>query len=290
MRLLSRLLSGVDVLIVHEWNPPKLVRAAGRLAAAGEVLTFFHDTHYRAVTRPDLWRRLKLHRYSGVLAFSPALRAVYQDVYGVEYVHIFHEGADTHVFQPLPAPADGPLYDVVFIGNWGDDDRAASMQAYLFDVAAALPRHRFLLHGVRYTPEVLAALARSGIRYGDWVANAATPAVYAAARVAVHIPRQPYLEMLPGTPTIRIFEALACGRALISLPWADTDGLFTAGRDYLEACSPAEMTALVKELCADDARREALGAHGLTTVRARHTCAHRAAELLQIVREAAERA
>ena len=113
----------------------------------------------------------------------------------------------------LPPPDGGPPYDVVFIGNWGDDDRATAMRRYLFEVAAALPRRRFLLHGVRYTPEVLATLARSGIRYGGWVANTATPAVYATARLAVHIPRQPYLDLLPGTPTIRVFEVLACGRS-----------------------------------------------------------------------------
>lgn len=284
-RMLEQVLRGVDVVLMHEWNSPKLVRAVGRLASAGSVIALFHDTHYRAVTEQRLWRSLKLHRYNGVLAFSPALVPVYRDTYGVEHVAVLHEAADTRVFHPLPSPAGGPLYDVVFIGNWGDDDRVAAMGANVFEAAAALPRRRFMLHGVRYPAEVLGTLARSGIRYGGWVANTATPSVYAAARVALHIPRQPYLDLLPGTPTIRVFEVLACGCALISLPWQDTDGLFTAGRDYLEAHSPAEMIALIDDLCADDARRIALADHGLATVRARHTCTHRAAELVEIVKQ-----
>lgn len=281
--LLEGALDGVDVLIIHEWNPPGLVRAAGLLAGQGGPLILFHDTHYRAVTEDELWETLGLPAYDAVLAFSPALPPVYRDRYGVERAVVFHEAADTHVFQPQPPPSDGPLWDVVFVGNWGDDDRAATMRDYLFEAAAALPRHRFLLHGVRYTPQVLATLARSGIRYGDWIANTATPQLYAATRLAVHIPRQPYLDLLPGTPTIRVFEALACGAALVSLPWDDTDGLFSAGDDYVEARSPAEMRQLIVALCADDARRAAIAAHGLATVRARHTCAHRAAQLVRLV-------
>ena len=56
------------------------------------------------------------------------------------------------------------------------------------------------------------------------------PEVFARFRVTVHVPRRPYVEALPGIPTIRVFEALACGIPLVCAPWDDAEGLFTPGR------------------------------------------------------------
>ena len=53
--------------------------------------------------------------------------------------------------------------------------------------------------------------------------------------MTVHVPRRPYARMLPGIPTIRMFEALACGVPLVSAPWDDREHLFTPGEDYLVA-------------------------------------------------------
>jgi spore maturation protein CgeB len=99
----------------------------------------------------------------------------------------------------------------------------------------------------------------------------------------LHVPRRQYVELLPGTPTIRVFEALGSGACLISLPWHDTDQLFEAGRDYAVAHSPEEMRDLIEWLCRDDAARTAFGERGRRTILERHTCAHRADQLLELI-------
>jgi spore maturation protein CgeB len=99
------------------------------------------------------------------------------------------------------------------------------------------------------------------------------------------VPRRPYVEALPGIPTIRPFEALACAIPLVSAPWDDVEGLFTAGEDYLFARDGREAEALLRELLADRGLAQELAEHGLRTVRARHTCAHRVDELLEICAE-----
>jgi spore maturation protein CgeB len=96
------------------------------------------------------------------------------------------------------------------------------------------------------------------------------------------VPRRPYVESLPGVPTIRPFEALACGIPLISARWDQTGGLFTPGADFLVARDGAEMTAHMTRLASDAELRATLSAHGLATIRARHTCAHRVDELLAL--------
>ncbi|MBE7220468.1 MAG: glycosyltransferase family 1 protein, partial [Caulobacteraceae bacterium] len=97
-----------------------------------------------------------------------------------------------------------------------------------------------------------------------------------------HVPRRFYVELLPGIPTIRVFEALACGIPLVSAPWDDAENLFTVGEDFLMARSGAEMERHIAALRDDAGLRAQLVAQGLATIQARHTCAHRAEELLTI--------
>jgi spore maturation protein CgeB len=103
--------------------------------------------------------------------------------------------------------------------------------------------------------------------------------------MTVHVPRRPYVEALPGIPTIRPFEALACGIPLVSAPWWDAEGLFRPGWDFLVARTGQEMERLLRVLRADEGLRAELAEHGRRTVLARHTCAHRVNELLVICRE-----
>jgi spore maturation protein CgeB len=98
----------------------------------------------------------------------------------------------------------------------------------------------------------------------------------------VHVPRRFYREQLPGIPTIRMFEALACAIPLVSAPWEDSEGLFDSGRDYLVANNAAQMRQHLEALRAEPEYARSLAAHGLRTIRARHTCSHRARELLSI--------
>ena len=104
------------------------------------------------------------------------------------------------------------------------------------------------------------------------------------ARMTVHTPRRPYATALPGIPTIRVFEALACGIPLVSAPWEDCEALFTAGADYLVAADRNEMRRHLAALRADPDLAASLAEHGRATVLARHSCAHRVDELLAICR------
>jgi spore maturation protein CgeB len=88
---------------------------------------------------------------------------------------------------------------------------------------------------------------------------------------------------LPGIPTIRVFEALACGIPLVSATWTDSEGLFAPGHDYLVAESGERMRAHLAALAADPDMAAELAAHGLRTILARHTCGHRVEQLLAIL-------
>ena len=106
--------------------------------------------------------------------------------------------------------------------------------------------------------------------------------MFARFPLTVHIPRRAYVRDLPGVPTIRPFEALACGIPLVSAPWLDVEGLFTAGKDFLMARNQREMTSCIRAVLHDRDLADELSAYGRQTIMARHTCAHRVDELLEI--------
>jgi spore maturation protein CgeB len=270
-----------DIVIVHEWNEPALIARIHSLRNHYGYKTLFHDTHHRASSSPEQIRLLQVDEFHGVLAFGEALRTIYREQWHLPHVWTLHEAADTTVFHPREAEK---TTDLVWIGNWGDDERTRELHTYLIDPAAQLPHRRFTIYGVRYPQPGLDALARAGITYGGYLPNLEAPRVYAQARLTAHVPRQQYTTAMQGIPTIRVFEALASGIPLISAPWPDTELLFTPG-DYVTVGSTQEMTAAIEHLLTDDASREAQIAQGLHTIRNRHTCLHRAQQLTEICHE-----
>jgi spore maturation protein CgeB len=279
---LEAALEGVDLVLVHEWNEPSLVSWIGQVGRrAPGIRILFHDTHHRAVTQPHGLARVDLSGFDGVLAYGAALQEVYLARGWASRVWVWHEAADTRVFRPLPGtPAEG---DLVWVGNWGDEERTAELEELLLAPARALGLCA-RAYGVRYPPQARAALREAGIDYAGWVPNYAVPRIFAAYRVTVHIPRRPYVLRLRGIPTIRPFEALSCGIPLVCAPWEDEEGLFRTGRDYLVARDGEEMQRCLRDILSDPALAASLAQSGLETVRKRHTCAHRVDELLEIAR------
>lgn len=280
-------LQGFDLVVVHEWNPPELIDRLFALAEICGFRTLFHDTHHRASSSPEAIRRLQVPRFDGVLAFGQALQDIYQRDFGLEHVYVLHEAADTSIFHP-PAAETAKTDDVVWIGNWGDNERSQEICSFLLEPAAALPDRRFTIYGVRYPEDALAALGQAGVRYAGYLPNLEAPRVYAASRLTVHIPRQQYTDAMAGIPTIRVFEALACGIPLLSAPWRDTEHLFREG-DFLFVHSCDEMRDAMRYLLDHPEAAQAQAARGLETVLARHTCDHRATELIAICNEVMHR-
>jgi spore maturation protein CgeB len=123
------------------------------------------------------------------------------------------------------------------------------------------------------------------VEYAGWIANHDVPRVFAHFRLTLHIPRRPYVEALPGIPTIRVFEALACGIPLICSPWEDSERLFSPGQDYLVARDGAEMRDQIDWLLHNPASAQALADRGRQTVLRRHSCRQRVDELMTIMDE-----
>jgi spore maturation protein CgeB len=215
-----------------------------------------------------------------VLAFGATLARVYERWGWGDRAFVWHEGADTRRFHP--PLEEGERSGLVWIGNWGDGERSDELVEYLLKPAEGA-QLSLDIFGVRYPDQARRTLQQFGARYHGWLPNAAAPEVFARHLATAHVPRKFYTRVLPGIPTIRVFEALACGIPLVSAPWEDCEQLFRVGQDFLMVSSGAEMTRALTDLKNDAELRLSLVRSGLETVRARHTCAHRVDELLAIV-------
>ncbi len=274
-------LRNVDVVIVHEWNSHDIVSRVGHHHAShGGYKLLFHDTHHRSATDPASMSEYDLGHYDGVLAYGNVIRDIYLHNRWARNSWTWHEAADTVRFKPMPDIQK--TGDLVWIGNWGDDERTKELREFLIEPVKAL-KLKATVYGVRYPQHALDELRSAGIEYGGWLPNYRVPEVFAQFRVTVHVPRGPYTSSLPGIPTIRPFEALACGIPLISAPWSDSECLFRPGKDFLCASNGSQMVSHLSNVLSADNNNDALVASGLERVHERHTCAHRVDELFALV-------
>ena len=269
-------------MIVHEWNEPELVADIGKKKAQYGYKLLFHDTHHRAVSDEQSMSKYDFSNYEGALVFGDVIKKIYKEKKWVENVWTWHEAADADFFTP--SRDEEKEGDLVWIGNWGDNERTEELMEFLIEPVKDLGI-KAKVYGVRYPEKAKQALEDAGIEYGGWLPNYKVPEVFAKYKVTVHVPRKPYVEMLPGIPTIRPFEALSCGIPLICSPWQDAENLFTPGEDYLMAANGNDMGYRIAEVLKSAQLAQSLSKNGRKTIFDRHTCAHRVDGLESILKE-----
>ncbi|WP_224999130.1 glycosyltransferase [Cesiribacter sp. SM1] len=278
----AALVQDADLVIVHEWNTSELVSSIGELKDRFGYTLLFHDTHHRSVSAPEEMSRYDLSKYDGVLAFGEVIKDIYLQKGWAKKVWTWHEAADTRHFYPRAT--EQHLGDLVWIGNWGDDEREEELEEFLIRPVEELGL-KATIYGVRYPERAKKRLKEAGIEYKGWLPNYMAPVIFSQYSLTVHVPRRYYTQSLPGIPTIRPFEAMACGIPLISSPWEDAEGLFEPGKDFLMVKNGEEMKQTMQELLTNPYKARELTVHGLHAIRSKHSCAHRVNELMQIYEE-----
>ena len=278
----EHIFKNADLVLVHEWNEPELVAEIGQQKEKYGFKLLFHDTHHRAVSEVEDMSKYNFTNYDGALVFGDVIRKIYQQKNWVEKVWTWHEAADADFFTPnRNEEKEG---DLVWVGNWGDNERTEELMEFLVQPVKELGL-KAKVYGVRYPKKAKEALENAGIEYGGWLPNYKVPEVFAKYKVTVHVPRRPYTEMLPGIPTIRPFEALSCGIPLICSPWDDAESLFSPGEDFLLAKDGNDMGYKLAEVLKSAQLAQSLSQNGRKTIEEKHTCAHRVDGLELILQE-----
>ncbi|MFH0809893.1 MAG: glycosyltransferase [Pseudomonadota bacterium] len=274
--LLRQALAEADVAFVSQCAEGSIIRAVPELLRPGQICVF-HDSQYRLPFEEARYRTYGLERYDVVLACAGSLASTFRTRLGLDRVEVLHEAADTDLFYPRPCRQD---VDLLLIAN---GDRDLPLREYFLDQSLVFPHLRFCLYGTDHGEQARQQFRTTyRVDYRGWVPNVQTPPLYARSRLALHLHRDSYAQV-EGSPTIRPFEAFATRTCLLTGPWQDTDGLFNEGEHYLRASSPAAATELIRYLLENRPARERIAEAGYRNLLARHTCRHRAVQLLGIV-------
>ncbi|WAJ29213.1 CgeB family protein [Antarcticirhabdus aurantiaca] len=195
--------------------------------------------------------------------------------YGSPAARALFCSADPEAYRPL---AVEPRWDLSYLGTYSPD-RQPTLERLLLDVARACPEKRFAVAGPQYPVGI------------NWPANveriehlgpADHAAFYSASRFTLNVTRA---DMIAAgwSPSVRLFEAGACGTPIISDVWDGLDELFEPDREIVLAATTADVVAALPR---DGA---AMGRAARDKVLAAHTAAHRAAELEAHLIEASSR-
>jgi spore maturation protein CgeB len=214
-------------------------------------------------------------RYQLYLSFTggPTLARI-ESLYCAPMARPLYCAVDPDLYYPEPFTAK--KWKLGYLGTYSDD-RQPALERLLLAPARLDPADEMVVAGSLY-PEP--------VQWPDNVERIAhlSPAdhraFYNAQDFTLNITRA---EMIRAgySPSVRLFEAAACGTPIVSDAWPGLETFFTPGEEILLAESTAEMLAILREVPATTAL--ALGRRARERVLAHHTAAHRAAELEALI-------
>jgi spore maturation protein CgeB len=179
---------------------------------------------------------------------------------------------DPELFAPQPVEKE---HDVFFYG-YGDKFRQEWMRELVGEPSRRLPDARFALGGEDFRGDVGQADLLGPIPYN------AFPRAISAARINLNVTRRAHATV-EASSTVRPFELAACGATIVSNPHLGIERWFEPGRELLVVHDADEASEAYRELLADPAQAEALGARARERVLDEHTYAHRARRLLELL-------
>ena len=288
----TRALDGADLVLVHEWNDPRAraPRSAGAARHGGRsACSSTTRTTARSTAPGGDGRATTCAHYDGVLAFGDVIRGSTSSAAGRRA-----PGPGTRPptrassARCRAAPRAG---DLVWIGNWGDDERTRRAARVPARARCARSGLHGAVHGVRYPRDARArARARRGHRATrGWLPNHRVPRGRSrATRVTVHVPRRPYVAGAarhPDDPPVR--GAGLRHPARLARPGTTPRACSRPATTTSSRATAREMTrARCATSCATPSSPRRLARHGLRDDPRRATPArHRVDELLAIARE-----
>lgn len=271
-----------DLVILGSYVPqgPELARW---IARQGPRCFAFYDIDTPvtlaalAEDRCEYLERSAIPAFDLYLSFSggPVLRALQR--YGARRPRPLYCAVDVELYAPTVPGEPVSQYELSYLGTYSED-RQPRLRELLLEPAKARPEAAFAVAGAQYPKDV------------SWPANVQHIAhlppdlhrsFYNRSRFALNVTRQRMVEA-GYSPSVRMFEAAACGTPIISDPWEGLGSFFDVGTEVLVA---RDRDDVLETLKLDESEREELADNLRRKVLARHTAQERALELESYVRE-----
>jgi spore maturation protein CgeB len=208
--------------------------------------------------------------YDLYLSFTggPTLKRLERE-FGSPRARALYCSFDPELYFPEPQPLQ---WDLGYMGTYSDD-RQPSVKAFVLDPAGRHPQGRFIVAGPQY-PET--GTWPANVTYQPHLPPAEHRRFYNSQRFTLNVTRQDMIRA-GWSPSVRLFEAAACGTPIISDRWAGIESLLVPHQEILLVDRTADVLDVLQRFGEDERLRMAERAR--ERIVAEHTAAHRAAEV-----------
>ena len=270
-----------DVVIVGSYTPDGIDVGRYVLQHATGITAFYDiDTPITLAAlqddRCEYVSRDQIARYSMYLSFTGgATLARLEREFGSPMARPLYCSVDPDLYRPSGQTI---AWDLGYLGTYSRD-RQRGLETRLLDAARAWPEGRFVVAGPQFPDDI------------SWPANVERivhlpPAIhanfYSSQRFTLNLTRSAMVRA-GYSPSVRLFEAAACGTPIISDPWDGLSEFFKLGEEILISSSAADTLSYLRDLPREAARE--IGARARARVLTSHTSDHRASELESYVTE-----
>ncbi len=277
---------GADLVVVGSYVPDGIAVGEWVTGAAGGVSAFYDiDTPVTLAKLSnggaDYLSKDLIARYDLYLSFTggPTLDRLEAE-FGARMARPLYCSVDVDAYAPKDSDVE---WDLGYLGTYSDD-RQPRLTALLFEPARDLRDCRFVVAGAQYPPDIRWP---RNVEHIPHLSPRQHRTFYNTQRYTLNITRADMVRA-GWSPSVRLFEAAACGTPIISDWWDGIDAFFEPGREILIAREAEDVAAYLNELPEEE--RLAVGARARERILARHTSAHRVVELERFMLEARERA
>lgn len=260
-----------DGAAVGEW----VLKTAGGPVAFYDIDTPITLAALRGGDTEYLSRAL-VPRYDLYLSFTggPTLSRLERE-FGARAARALYCSVDPEVYAPQGAPQQWALG---YLGTYSAD-RQPALQRLLIDAAAVWPGGRFAVAGPLYPADIAWP---ANVQRIEHLPPGEHRRFYNSQRFTLNLTRADMV-LAGWSPSVRVFEAAACGVPILSDAWPGLESFFTPNLEILIPRDTADVLRIVREMPA--AERRAIGDAARRRVLAEHTAARRAAELERYIIE-----
>lgn len=287
-RKLLALTRDADAVLIGSYFP-NAIEAAKALIAAGKETILFYDidtpitiSRLRKDGRTDYLDADLIPYYAAYLSFTggPMLRGI-EDRFGSPWAVPFYCSVDPDAYKPTPV-REAFRCDLSYLGTYAVD-RQPKMDTLLNGTADLLPNKQFIVAGPQYPRDLKWP---KNVKRIIHLSPPEHPAFYSSSRFTLNLTRD---DMVSAgySPSVRLFEASACGAAILSDPWPGLEEFLRPGEEILLPADASEVAEILRSF--PDEERVRMGRRARERILDQHTATHRAEQFEQIVETCAAR-
>lgn len=273
-RRFGKLLQDADLVIIGSYVPDGIAISEW-VTTHARGLTAFYDidtpvTLAKLEEGLDYLSAAMIPRFDLYLSFTGGpVPSMIEQSYGSPLARVLYCSADPAIYAPQRIE---PRWALGYLGTYSDD-RQPVLEQFLLSPARTLSSEQFVVAGAQYPADVI------------WPANVARiehlspkhhPIFYGEQRFTLNATRAD-MRALGFSPSVRLFEAAACGTPVISDRWPGIETVFEPSREILLASNPRDIVEILRDM--PEEQRRTIAENARRRVLADHTSDHRARQL-----------